>query len=71
MLIHFALKPGASSSPALTELASSPGDRLTSRPAQRRPAAAAAAVTAATASATTEPAGASGGGSASSAPATP
>jgi hypothetical protein len=67
VLIHSGAKPGASSSPALTELASSPGDRLTSRPAQRRPAATAAAVTAATASATTEPADASGGGSASSA----
>jgi hypothetical protein len=67
VLIHSGAKPGASSSPALTELASSPGDRLTSRPAQRRAAAAAAAVTAATASATTEPADASGGGSASSA----
>jgi hypothetical protein len=67
VLIHSGLKPGASSRPPLTEEASSPGDRLTSRPAHRRPAAAAAAVTAATASATTEPAGASGGGSASSA----
>jgi hypothetical protein len=48
-----------------TELASSPGDRLTSRPAQRRLAAAAAAATAATSSATADPAGAGGGGSGS------
>ena len=67
VLIHSVVKPGASRAPALTELASSPGDRPASRPAQRRPAAAAAAVTAATASATAEPAGGSGGGSASSA----
>ena len=67
MLIQPGVKPGASRSPALTELASSPGDTLTNRPAQRPAAAAAAAVTAATASPTADPAGISGGGSASSA----
>ena len=67
MLINSGAHDGDSSSPALTELASSPGDTLPSRPAQRRPAAAAAAATAATASAAADPAGGSGGGSASSA----
>jgi hypothetical protein len=55
---------GDSSRPALTELASTPGNRLPATAGQRRPAAA---VTAATASAAADPAGGSGGGSASSA----
>jgi hypothetical protein len=58
---------GDSSRPALTELASTPGDTMPASAGQRRPAALAAAVTAATASAVADPAGGSGGGSASSA----
>ena len=56
---------GDSSRPALTELASTPGDTLPAAAGQRRPVALAAAATAATASAAADPAGASGGGSAS------
>src|SRR6266536_2254261 len=67
VLISSGTHDGDSSRPALTELASSPGDRLTSRPARRPAAAAVAAVTAATASAAADPVGGSGGGSASSA----
>ena len=66
-MIRSGAHDGDSSRPPLTELASTPGDRLPATAGQRRPAAAAAAVTAATASAAADPAGGSGGGSTSKA----